>query len=307
MKKFLLIATTLIFSFILISCDYDEKSINGLSQFQIPKEVTTDFELPRGNYGAITYTSNNKDVLYFEDLRFGKVIQQDEDVLVTIEARVNTRFKNFDILVLKKGSNKTIKEQGLYHLENFDLPYRISNQFKLPKQIGEVTFEYTISNNKGLVQLDLEDDYYTFVPMVITKFELVEFISYAYYIHDNEYKEYLGHKSFEISVNLTDYEDKHLNVLKSFDDILSPNKADYPIKSNLDLPLTSLLYEDVTISWNLIDSDLAIISDDGSMLIIIRQGSYDRIYLVVTISIDGIDNMFCYNKLIQKDYNNNQE
>ncbi len=124
MKKTYLFIIMIFSTFMLVSCDITKKSFQSLDTNYIPNKVTKDFELPRGKYAKFNWTSSNEEVLKIKD-SYVTVIQQDEDVLVTVTAEINNRTKDFDIIVLKKGSGlspyeKALKFMDLYGEINVD-------------------------------------------------------------------------------------------------------------------------------------------------------------------------------------------
>lgn len=148
MKRIFGLMLVLIVAFSFAGCDFDEKSIRSIYDRAIPQEVTKDFVLPRGAYAPITYTSSHPDVLEISNLYDVKVNQQDEDVIVTIEARVKSAFKIFEIKVLKKGSELTLKEQADLAFEKLNQMFEesISRETLLPNEIDNILFDYELDS-----------------------------------------------------------------------------------------------------------------------------------------------------------------
>lgn len=122
MRKIYLFVLIVFGIFVLSSCDITDKSFQSLDTNYIPNKVTKDFKLPRGKYVKFNWTSNNEEVLKIED-NYVTVIQQEEDVLVTVTALANNKTKDFQITVLKKGSalspfEKALEFMSLYEVIN---------------------------------------------------------------------------------------------------------------------------------------------------------------------------------------------
>ena len=103
---------------ILTGCDYPEKSLQQLDSRTIPEEVTMDFKVIRGSYAPIIYESSHPDVLQPQDDYTIKVNQQEEDVVVTLTARVKRKKRVFTVKVLKKGSEPTPREKVMMAKEH---------------------------------------------------------------------------------------------------------------------------------------------------------------------------------------------
>ena len=110
MKKIFLIVFFTLFSLLLFSCDYPEKSFQVLDRDSIPKEVTRDFVLEKGVYAPFVWTSDN-DALEING-HYVTVIQKEEDVLVNVTATINKKSETFVIKVLKIGSDLTSREKA---------------------------------------------------------------------------------------------------------------------------------------------------------------------------------------------------
>lgn len=112
MKKTFLFVLIIFSFFTMVACDITDKSLQSLDTNYIPNKVTKDFELPRGKYRNLIWTSNNEKVLKIEENNV-TVIQLDVDVLVTVTAKVNNKSKDFEIIVLKKNSGLSPFEKAM--------------------------------------------------------------------------------------------------------------------------------------------------------------------------------------------------
>lgn len=173
MKKLLIIVITIL----LTGCDYSEKSLQALSERDIPKEVTMDFEVPRGIYGAIIYESSNDDVLKVSSYNI-EVFQQEDDVEVTLTARVNSRLLNFRIKVLKIGSNPTPLEKVRIAFSKLEFNEVVEEDFYLPAMIDGIEFFYTKPLDNRYLNYEInekENDQYLVTITRGVKEELIAF------------------------------------------------------------------------------------------------------------------------------------
>lgn len=166
MRKITLLILLFITTFLLIGCDYPEKDIKLLPLSQIPKEVTRNFELPNGVLGPITYTADRADVFIISNLYEVEIIQSEEDVVVTVEARVKKAFVNFEVKILKIGSSRTIREKFV-DLDDLFRDYYdetlIDEPVLLLKEYDIFTFEHYLKlpNDKSIYLY--EDGYDTYL------------------------------------------------------------------------------------------------------------------------------------------------
>lgn len=142
MKRLCLILYLTFFFMILTGCDYPEKSLQQLDSRTIPEEVTMDFKVIRGSYAPIIYESSHPDVLQPQDDYTIKVNQQEEDVVVTLTARVKRKKRVFTVKVLKKGSEPTPREKVMMAKEQLQYPKWVLDTLVLPVVIGDVELRY---------------------------------------------------------------------------------------------------------------------------------------------------------------------
>lgn len=142
LKNTYFVISAILFLVFISGCDYPEKSINALSDRDIPKAATQDFVLPRGVYAPIAYTSSNPEILEVYDGHYVRLHPQVEDVAVTLEARVNKRYKAFEIIVLKAGSPLTPRERIIKLWDTFDFPTQINDKYVLPTEVDGLKLNY---------------------------------------------------------------------------------------------------------------------------------------------------------------------
>lgn len=160
MKKFISVILIIILGIFLTSCDYPEKDIYLLPDYEIPKEVTRDFNVPRGKLGIITYTSSHPEIFIIEDYYSIKVIQQETDVMVTLEARVNKAYKTFKINVLKIGSNLTNREyfnNSIVELQDV-YPKQFNEPIKLIEEYNGFNLDYRVDEYQKLFKIIKKKD-----------------------------------------------------------------------------------------------------------------------------------------------------
>lgn len=145
MKRLLKVMIILITTFILVGCDFDEKSFQSLNRDEIPTEVTRDFVLPRGIYGRFIWESDN-DALIIDGNNV-TVNQKEEDITVVITATVNKKSESFTIIVLNKNSERSWREKGEDAIVEMRATYNEidENNLKLPKQYEDLYIRYYLS------------------------------------------------------------------------------------------------------------------------------------------------------------------
>ena len=273
---------------LLVGCDYDEKSFQALNEYDIPIEVTRDFTLPRGIYGEFIWTSSNEDVIAITS-RDAKVVQTEKDIIVTITARINKKTQDFDILVLKAGSDLTLKEKYedfINNLETLDFLEYLKEPIQLPEVIDgyEVSFS---ENSTDLSILTKKDGSKWLVPALIKndKTDKVELK-----VENYEHKFHFS-KSFSFRI-LVNEDNEHTKIFESLEFRFSEgNNKDF-VTTDFYLPINHS--EDVKISYTLNnDSKLQIIENlDKVVIPKIEKSTFDVIN--VSIEIDEIEYKFYY-------------
>ena len=193
MKRLIFVWGIVAILLVLTACDYDEKSLKGI-EHDLPSEVTMDFELVEGEYAPIRYESSHPDVLKPMDDYTAKVFQQDEDVIVTLTARVNKTAKKIQIKVLKKGSDPTPREKVQLAKDQFQYPESVSENFTLPSTIDDVIIQYEIRRAHRYIKPNLVDG--------------------EYYINPSSYSTNANNE-MEIKVYFNYYQDNRLLASKS--------------------------------------------------------------------------------------------
>jgi len=161
MKKIVVSILIFILSFVLAGCDYDEKSFQALNRDEIPTEVTRDFQLPKGIYGKFIWESDS-DALIIAGNKV-TVNQKDEDTLVTLTATINKKSENFQVKVLKTGSDRAWREKAEdAHVSLQSLYTQIDeNNLKLPKRYEDLYIRYYFDDSLGNYgYFEDEDCYY---------------------------------------------------------------------------------------------------------------------------------------------------
>lgn len=160
MKKGFALLLILFLGLILVGCDFPENSFKVLNEKDIPNKVTKDFSLPKGTFGTFEWTSSHSDVININGLA-ATVTQQEEDTLVTLTATINARSKDFNILVLKIGSDLSPYEQALKFIDHYSEGVNVNGEGILfPKQIGNLYFKYAIDKDGGYYFEDSESSFF---------------------------------------------------------------------------------------------------------------------------------------------------
>ena len=149
MKKIVLAVILTFFTISLNACYNPENNFNKIGTFDIPNEVTQDFDLPKGFYGDFVWTSNNEERIKING-NSAFVTQGDDDELVIITANFRKITKDYNILVLKKGSELSDYEKSFLHQKNnsnFEVNF---NGLRINLKIDNIFVEYKL----------LEKDYY---------------------------------------------------------------------------------------------------------------------------------------------------
>lgn len=149
MKKFVLAVILTFFTISLNACYNPENNFNKIGTFDIPNEVTQDFDLPKGFYGDFVWTSNNEERIKINGNSVF-VTQGDDDELVIITANFRKITKDYNILVLKKGSELSDYEKSFLHQKNnsnFEVNF---NGLRINLKLDNIFVEYKL----------LEKDYY---------------------------------------------------------------------------------------------------------------------------------------------------
>lgn len=143
MKRIYLIAFTFISLLMVSSCDLLNNNFKSLDLNYIPNKVTKNFTLD----SKYTWTSNNEEVLKIED-NYVTVIQQDEDVLVIITASIKDKSKDFDIVVLKRGSSLSPFEKALKFMEMHKEIYVIEEGAYINKKFDDLYLSFDDKQNE---------------------------------------------------------------------------------------------------------------------------------------------------------------
>lgn len=299
MKNVLMIFSMLLVSLFLVSCDYPEKDIHLLAEYEIPRAVTKDFVLPYGRLGPITYTSTHPDVLVITNLYEVEVIQQEEDIVVTLEARVKEAFKTFEIKVLKIGSDLTIKEQSdLMYEELKDLiPETINHEIELPSELNGIMLDYDFSLNGQYFRLVRKSDSTIWL---VPNFDMTPTNKNTKIRVKvlNETKEYIPFYYIEVKY-IYDYE----NLLEQEDIFLSLNldfkyyqrgRATLFVNEGdtLDFSYISKEYERVNVSVRIDVGNKEDITIRDKVVYIKNIDKHKSYSLIVAIDIDGITQEF---------------
>ena len=190
MKKVFILVVFFVFSLFLVSCDYPEKDIKLLDDSAIPKEVTRGFTLYKGRLGPITYTVDKPDVFIIENLYDVTIIQSDEDVIVSLEARVKEAFKTFEIKILKTGSDlaeQEAYEDSLIELNELFNNLEINSPYELPVEIDRFTIKYSESNDRTHKVVN-NDNKYILVPNLFAEYYNKQLkVKAQFYIEDKFY------------------------------------------------------------------------------------------------------------------------
>jgi hypothetical protein len=297
MNKYSLMILIILLGFLLMSCDYPEKSFQALNRQEIPSEVTMDFELPIGIYAPFIWTSSHDDVLKITNQNQVIVTQQIEDVLVTITARINQRSEDFLITVLKIGSELTMLEKARIVLNELDLSKEVLLPFELPTIIDGIHLRY-LSNEyfSNYYDIQVKQDGSTWFLPFILEIEKTSYITVeAYVYHEGtNYHNVLTRKTYEI---------KHIinpNVIHPFVEVYNALEVEFAegnhqehVTKNFVLPLTSNINENAIITWERIDLNLLILSDQKTVQIMQIEGMKST-GLKVSITIDELTYTFSY-------------
>lgn len=156
MKKLIGFIMLVVMTTIMVACDDDEKSFDALDLHNIPNKVTENFYLERGNYGKFEWSSNKLEVISVVNNE-AIVTQQETDVLVTLTAKINNTKRDFDVLVLKIGSEKSSYERTKTIIEIFKDVIIIDKKGKLlPNVISDVYIKYSVYQTEGENKYKLE-------------------------------------------------------------------------------------------------------------------------------------------------------
>ena len=150
MKK-VFILLIIIFSIVfLVSCDITQKSLDSLDQNNIPNKVTKSFVLPKGKYNDILWSSSNPKVINITNNN-AQVIQQKDDVLVTLRATVNQQFKEYKVTVLKEGSPLSAYEQVISYLKDNQVITVLPEGLYVDKYVGNLYISFENSDSNVLI------------------------------------------------------------------------------------------------------------------------------------------------------------
>lgn len=283
MKKILTLLLVFIATLTLVSCDYPEKSFNALDQDSFPSEVTKDFELPIGIYGKFIYTSSNEDVIKIENEHFAKVTQTNEDVLVTIEARINKKFVNYEIKVLKIGSMKTPIEQKDVAYKKLDLPTQINEPFELVKQVDNIMFEYKVLNGNYITRFNKKDGSNWVVPYLINFHQEQEIEVKSYILNENESKVLLSIDHHIFTIIPANPNNIYYKISQSFEGPLSPNRFGSYIEGYIDLPIETDLAENIELHWYSLDTAKIRIDNTVNRAYVVKGKQEEKAILYLTI------------------------
>lgn len=157
MKKTMLVFGMFLLSIFLVACDYPEKSLKAINDNDIPNKVTKDFNLPKGIYAAIQWSSSNLDVLKIED-NIAVVMQSEEDVEVILKATVNKEVRNYKVIVLKAGSELSKYEKSLLLKDTLTKTLIINSEGTfLHYEVDGVYINYGLSNNASMSKYYVEE------------------------------------------------------------------------------------------------------------------------------------------------------
>ena len=291
MKKSMLIILLAIVSFLLYGCDYPEKSFRVLTASDIPKEVTLDFELPRGYYAPFEWTSSNDSILTIYDQNKVRVNQQDIDVDVIITATINRTSESFVVKVLKTGSMLTLLEQSVVALTQIIIPNEAILPFELPTHIGNIYFKYEKSsyftNNYDITE-KADGSIWVLPHLVDMQVENLIYVE-TYFIDENN--RYITLKSNVLVFNiLVDHDSlhPHLQVFKALEITYAEGDSQHHVTQSFTLPLTSHVNAAATISWSVEPGRILIIDTDGKTVYIYSNKGTQETRLSVSITIDEL-------------------
>lgn len=286
MKRMIVMVVLILLSFTLVSCDYPEKSFKALRRELIPTEVSRDFTLERGIYAPFIWTSNN-DALVIDGTNV-TVIQQEEDVLVTITATINQTSESFEILVLKIGTEKTWREKGEDAIAEMRLLYNEidNNHLKLPKRFDDFYIEYNFDDISGLYgYYENEDCYYISSGYQADNNEIFLLVSFYIKIDANTPKHCVYRENLYFYVHRLSMNDPYMKTLND----VNINNYTKTFKFNLFLEVGDYIEfadhnkHDVKLSFRNYSS-LKRISDTKYQLVKpIENVSYLKGYLIITI------------------------
>lgn len=297
MKKVLIICLTILI-LTLGGCDYPEKDIKLLSEQEIPKVVTKDFILPYGRLGPITYTVSHPEVLVISNLYDVEVIQQDEDVVVIIEARVKEAFRTFEVKVLKKGSPLTFKEEVDLAIEELkaSIPNTVRKEIQLPQELRGLSLDYRFASNSNSFMLVKKADKIIWLVPVLTA-PAQDFFTSIRVLINNETSEFLPNYYFKVNYQ---YDDQ--NLLAQEDVFLS---LEIDFKHYQRGTAMLYLFDGESVDFNYqgeeenVNISLRLAADHGDEIVIrdkvlyVGNLSKNKNYgVIVTIDIDGISQDF---------------
>lgn len=201
MKKIVLVLILSIFTFSLNACDVSNKNFNSIGTYNIPNEVTKDFDLPKGLYGNFTWSSNKEENIKISG-NSALVTQSDNDELVIITASFNNKTKDFNVLVLKNGSDLSDYEKAFLHQKNnshFEINF---NGLWINLKLDNIFVEYKLIEKDYYIMEKSEE--YLYIEKSDLFLKLDELIETVYYKIENNKKTiiYVGSTIFSYSNDL---------------------------------------------------------------------------------------------------------
>lgn len=293
MTKKVLVIVLFIGLFLLSGCDYDEKSLQALSDYDVPDEVTMDFELPRGVYGEIIYSSSDEEVLSFTNVRFAKVVQQQEDRSVTITARVNRSTKQFTTIVLKTGSTPTPLEQARCAFAKLNIPTQTDSPYLLTAKIDDIDFRYEqfhpyrLTNDPYRIVHKTDDSVWLVPNLLLVKADGNLVVRAFLKIDDQDVfiMSQIYTIEFGVKADITDYD----RVIDEVEIGTKLSNRRFRVNENFDLPTVSQLVPQAIIEWSSSDETTVQIAQDKRSAIIKPPISGIReVTLTAYITIDEI-------------------
>lgn len=225
MKRLYLLITIIFSLFLLVSCVNIDKTFKSLDINYIPNRVTKDFILDKGDDNKFLWTSNNDEVIKIEN-NYATVIQQDEDILVVVTASVNLKTKDFEIVVLKKGSGlspfeKSLEFMSLYNEINVD-----QDGLYIPKRVEELflTFDDNLIGNNAI------PTYIDFLEGILIEYLETDYRELNIYFNEMIDGELVQIHSNKIKINYQEYEDLFFH-LRPYSNYLN-NDLEYLIITN---------------------------------------------------------------------------
>lgn len=294
MKKSLMIVLILLVA-LLFGCDYPEKSFQALSRQDIPTEVTMDFVLPRGVYAPFIWTSSNEDVLKIVEERHVQVFQQQEDVEVTIRARVNKKTEDFIITVLKVGSEATYMEQSRMALQELGFPQELKGPIEVPLKIGNISLEYSIYGTNRNVQIIEKMDGSLWIVPTMTTGNTYNTLVVKTFMDEEGQKVLVDSKTLAVTV-VKDLERYHM-YKQVFDDlkvVYQEKDNQYGVTKEFILPDHSSVKEDAEIKWTVPASPFLTLEENGKILVTNSTPYSQTVVLKVTIVIEEFPYLFDY-------------